>query len=61
MSNWVTTTDGTDNDITFSTGLGASLTSSAAWIPDAWLDWLPPASLRDRYLPSWHIVRSYKS
>jgi len=55
----VSFTDGT-NDITFSADLGSSLTSSATWIPDAWLDWLPPACLRDKYLPTVHIVRSYK-
>jgi len=60
MSNFQTITDGT-NDITFSADLGASLTSSPVWIPDAMLDWQPPACLRDKYLPTWHLVRSYKN
>ena len=28
--------------------------------PDPLIDWLPKASQRKKYLPTWHLVRSYR-
>jgi len=61
MSNWINATDGASNSITFTSDLANSLTSSGTWNPDPLVEWLPPASNRDKYLPAWHIVRSYNA
>ena len=36
-------------------------TATTTWtLPDPLIDWLPPASERKKYIPTWHLVRSYK-
>ena len=29
-------------------------------LPDSYVDWLPNSCLYPKYLPTWHLVQSYK-
>ena len=46
------TTDGTDT-LTFAT------TTNTLWFLDPLVDWLPNSCLYVKYIPTWHLVKSY--
>lgn len=58
MNNWINTNATDNNTITFTTGTND--TADFTWLPDPMLEWLPEASERKKYFPSWHLVRSYQ-
>jgi len=56
--------DNGTNNFSFSTTGNDTLTftnsgTTDIWLPDPLLSWLPEASQRKKYFPSWHLVRSY--
>ena len=35
--------------------------TTTTWtLPDPLVDWLPNSCLHEKYIPTWHLVRSYK-
>jgi len=52
------TTGGTDT-ISFTTDSDA--TTTAVFFPDPLIDWLPNSCLHEKYVPTWHLVRSYRN
>lgn len=61
---WYNTTTNFVNDFTYSTGTN-DLTfnvdaANTIEFPDPLIDWLPNSCLYVKYVPTWHLVRSYK-
>ena len=63
-------TDWAYNNFIGGTASGSSLTfrtqdidtgilSTESYLPDPLIDWLPEACQRGKYLPTWHLVKSY--
>ena len=59
MTDWINSTDlstGGISNLTFDTANSGSIRLE---LPDVLINWLPKACTREKYLPTWHLVRSY--
>jgi len=50
-TDWLTTAGTTDS-------LTCSYTLS---LPDSYIDWLPNSCLYPKYIPTWHLIQSYRT
>ena len=48
---------GTD---TFTANVNLACDTTTTYIYDTYRDWLPNSCLYEKYIPTWHLVRSYK-
>ena len=49
----------TANTLNFNTDANIDCTSLAFYTPDPLIDWLPNSCLYVKYVPTWHLVKSY--
>ena len=49
----------TANMLNFTTDANIDCTSLTSYTPDPLIDWLPNSCLYTKYVPTWHLVKSY--
>jgi len=54
--NW---TNSSSANLTFDVGCNTSTDVYELTCPDPLVDWLPNSCLYTKYVPTWHLVRSY--
>ncbi len=65
MMNWNNSTSGSftyDTSMTNTEIIDGSCdnTNYISFFPDPLIDWLPNSCLYTKYVPTWHLIRSYK-
>ncbi len=54
---WTNTSSASTSTLTFDID---DIATTTIELPDPLIDWLPNSCLYEKYLPTWHLVRSYK-
>ena len=56
---WANTIDTSSNALTFNFDDSITSATTEFYLPDPLIDWLPNSCLYTKYLPTWHLVKSY--